>query len=531
MGILGKIENWRAFLYGKMRIRWLKMVFRKKRVFVPITIILVFLTVWLLGTGFILVEPQTLKVVKQNPITHRSGLTTYGAVPYLNQSHKTILVWKGPIKPEFEIRKKDLNFTFPLIGKKVNIPLKWVWIRGIQTGRVKEIIDLNKDLKFQRKIVVYSMDRETGNPEDKYTILAAVISGTLKVNNWELFIKGYNPDNFNLLLKKEGLDFKKFNTIDYWETQLGDMVFRGVLDEIGYLPMDGVFRYQYVRSLIESNPRLTTPELIENYIKEEEPVIWVVGPVVFEGIKKYPEFLTMGDSEIAKVLYEIGVSINSIEKIDSIIKDIQEERDKFYRLTKTKLIKEAETLLEDFRQELKENNQDLASLKSKGIFDLKVKSFLNERGEVSEDGRLAFSILVKFEWTKAALLDYRTGMEVMLVRATSELKNLPEFGDELNTYFWQLIIKAALANPDADETYIGKYVICPFLRNPVLWERATKTIPEGDIWRAEDLSIELKEVPLFVNGQVDPDFYFFYHFKKEKYEESNSSSENQTENR
>jgi len=521
MGILRKTKNWGAFLYGKMRIRWLKMIFRKKRVFIPITIILVFLTVWLLGTGFILVEPQTLKVVE-------TGLTTYEVVPHLNQGHKTILVWKGPIKPEFEVREKDLNFILPLIGKEVNIPLKWVWIREIQTGKVKEIINLDKDLKFQKKIVVYSIDRETGNPEDKYTILAAVISGTLEVNDWELFIKGYNPDNFNLLLKEKGLDFKKFNIIDYWEQQVGNMVFWGALKEMGYLPRDRVFRYQYVRSLIESDPRLNAPGLIENYIKEEEPGIWVVGPVVFENIKKYPEFLAMSETEIGKIMYKIGLAINSIEKMNSRIKDIQDEEDKFYRLTKIELIKEAEALLGDFSQALEKDNQDLASLKSRGILDLKVKSFLNERNNVSEDGRLAFLILVEFKWVRAVYLDHRTGMEVMLVRATSELKNLPEFRDELNSYFWQLIIKVALANPDADEAYISRYVLCPLLRNPVLWERVEKAIPEGGIWRIEDLSIELKEVPLFVNGRVDPDFYFFYQFNKEKYE-GKGSSDNQTE--
>ena len=115
--------------------------------------------------------------------------------------------------------------------------------------------------------------------------------------------------------------------------------------------------------------------------------------------------------------------------------------------------------------------------------------------------------------------------EIIQRETIEKIKSLPGFNDEINTLYWELIIKATFDNPDVDEEQLGKYlqecVNCPFLRDSRLWERTEEALSKGVMsfsWEIKDLSIEIKEVPLFIDGEVDPDFYPFWLQNKDKYE-------------
>ncbi len=499
-------------------------VLLKKRFLIPI-IIFVVLAGWFLGTGLVLVSPHTVKVVDR-PVTIYLRLSrdlgtnlslTTNLVACVNDTNFYKLGWKGPIVPSFYKTRIELPFTdrfLPGFGVKRNL--------NLGTG-TKEVIDLN-ELNIDKKFVMWSMDRETGKEEDKYQLLAIVVKGELKVSNWDMFVRYFNPEKLNAELEKQGYDIR-FSTIDYWiNAEVTNNVVIALINNTNWLTRDKEFRCQYLQSLIESHPELKTPEEIKEFLTEEEPFIYALGVSTWEYVKANPQGLAMALTYKvpgAIELYQAAIAELFLEQSEIILERLDKRMQEFQTQTKPELKDKAEFLFSEFEKELNEKNQSLSTFTSESSINLALKQFL-EGKDISKEEDMAFEVLVEVEWNKALILRYRAQAEVLLEKAKKDFKKLEEFKDELNDYWWELISDAVLNKAPEEELAKLDFVL---LKSDILMGRVSEHLEKyfGYVWgshKLENISIELKEkVPLFINGEVDPDFKYFYEMNKDKYQE------------
>lgn len=437
-------------------------------------VVIILITIAFALTGVAVVGPKTIKIIKQ-PVGYLDGKAMYRLITHINDGSGPNFVWKWP------------------------------------TGKVKAVIDIGH-LNFQKKVAFYSLDQETGDPKDSNKILAVDLSGTIKVENWEVFFTAFGPEG-TYLENVETLEIGNQGIINNWKSNLDILVAKVIGETAGVQLKDAESYFQYAVSLVDENKDLTSPELVKSFIKENEPWIWAFGPSKVAYYKANPEALSniaMGTPGNAE-LYTIVVSANFLDNFQEFMEITQKQQKEIRRIIKPELVSKADLLVDKFIGFLKESQQSLSSLDPNISFEQATEQFF-EKETASQDEQLAFLILVQFEREKASLLARKEFIESIWEYAIADIKTLPQFNDEILDYYWQLAIKAALENPKADQYYLTKEVIRPFLTSSVLWNRAIKVVNGGGglFWSIENSSSNFGEFPLFIEGKIDPDFYRFH---------------------
>lgn len=485
----------------------------------PVIILILFLVGWFLGTGIVVIEPHSTKIYYHPIGFYRSSLS-YSTDCYVNESSCPKLGLKWPVLPSFGIGKKDLKFNLPQLknigGWEINLPLRWPEIGLSNVGRFKEKID-HRDLDFERKLVIFSLDKETGDPKDKDRIFALIVKAEIEVTHWDLFTQSYSPETLNYYLKREGAPFR-VDTIEYFKIVLLEQILKIVEGEGGFLVhQDEIDVYfKFLKDLIEKNPQLNSFDKIKQYLWQESPWIWVFGPGIYYTFLPAPHQLMsyiFWGVPGAKELHELILVQNRLEEIDQRLTFLREQKELFFLLTREELTQKAEYLLSSFEQKLTQTNQDLSSILSLDLLERAAQSFIEEK-RLREDEKQAFLVLLGLEWEKTLLTNEKNKYHQSLEEVTEKIRKVEYLKPLINDYFWRLITKVVLEDPEIDSEQLKRKVAYPFLRNRELWQINPQelTVYGGKI---KSFEISLKEVPLYLDGKVDEDFKY-YHFFREK---------------
>ena len=297
-------------------------------------------------------------------------------------------------------------------------------------------------------------------------------------------------------------------------------------NEVIPLLQDGIARYKYLKSFIQEE-NLKSKEEVGNFLKTQKPWVWIYGVENYLFALEDPQSLlyyiySAGDA-IMLDLYSVVVYENFVEQLPELLSQIEDVKNNFYLTTRPELVSEAELLLENFVSYLESRGRNLAFHEQEASLTMDLDQFLKEEADYdhTEGGLVTFYNLVSMEWQKVLLLNEKKEIEKYLQEEViPSFLNSPQ--DELNVYYWQLMIEKALDSPDEEPLVVWEQTMYSLLRFPPLLERVKENVEAYldflaswgvDEWQIDGLSLRVEDSHIFT-GQppVDKDFYRMYQY-------------------
>lgn len=416
---------------------------------------------------------------------------------------------------------------------------KLYWIGPAPFGKTSARV--SQDTQFTYKIPMW-IDRETG--ED--AVVALIISGTLRVKDWDKFAEKNDPRSKNASRTQKDVNAPELGIIDFWKTDGLGWVVNPTVDTNWRFYINDIFsRYSLVENIIKERG-IQDKDGVEKYLKINLPWVWLLGPgaysYVSDGMSQEErlmaiwelETLLQGDSAMSaeeKNSNQLILMFYKIVEYDKLMADFPlklggfiSERNSFYTVTRPEFITEAQKIFSEFKVYLAERKINLLLLEETN-FRYLLDSFLEEKIYPATK-TFVFKYLALYEWRAENLLLKREVYE-------KEFKEivLPFFLKEasenhypvlkIKEQMWPMVIEKALADlgdRHADvlksiekitDRFFGESDFTKDIQRDL-----ERELRRGEVWEVRDLLVEAGKFSWFLQeGRIDPDFYDFYKYK------------------
>lgn len=298
---------------------------KNKKTFIPVAMVVVLLAGWILGAGLMILDPQTVQVVRY---------------PEHLKSIKSLILFEKPTALVNDTDGTKVWLTWPRIP----------WLPGIGStliGSREESYSLKESIQVSEKIKLFPLSQLSGDPADENKIVYLTVSGTFEVIDWETFLIELDPtmvkEEFQTKARSELLAYNVAmylfqNNIDNW---FAESISRTYLAE---------------KFAKENN--LKTEEEIEYFIKVYRSWYWPLGAMYFHSFEEEVLRNPFPDSS----MYELGVMCvraagveNAIDYNTEVVKLLENQKQAFCEEFDPTVVQKAESIIADFKNYFKDN--------------------------------------------------------------------------------------------------------------------------------------------------------------------------------
>lgn len=423
---------------------------------------------WLFFAGRIYIEPKTLKVVA----------IPGGTAVYINeeQNGKWFRVW-----PRLPV-------------------LRW--------GKAEESFALEK-LDIEILLNLYTLDQWTGDKKDSGEGLTIVLSGKIKVSDWQKFLALTDPKKFNkksinveILKEFEGKELTRENLISLFATQK-------LVKESGIISLAPDFDSRVAFSVKISEVKgFKTAEETREFILKKRPWYWAFGPLRFQFLynkvlKTSPELIFDFEQKIIKANYfdeyDNLIKPNMLE----ILEKQKEDLNMYFTLMSAPMggdvaKKDYETGAALFNQFLKTLGDNyfiaIASMDIDTI-DKATKNFLKNLPD--KPSALANSVFISMtakEWVETQI---KVNQEIFDKELYPFFISLPQYKSQINNNLWLIAINASFIDLPKDEGSRGRVieqVFYSWLLNDgkIILTSELPKLSRNNIWAIEDFKVKIE---------------------------------------
>jgi len=397
-------------LWRQTKIRTRVYFKRNRKNFVYLSVVSLIIASWVVGTGLVIVKPQTVQIVR---VPERVG---------------SFIVFE---KPEAFVNDTDGTKWF----------LSWPRIPFTNIGSKEESYSLKEPLEINLKIELFTKSAATGNPADADKVLYLIVSGTGQITDWDAFLSDWKGSFWEMELYPELVKEKNIQRINLVEEMLEKDLSHYFMNTANTSFEDLVARCVYISQIMEKN-NLKTPEEIENFIKTQEPWYWDYGPLVIkylvEDVSKnpYPQY---ADSTLTAFCMEVEGLEEVLAETDSELSAIEYKINHLSELFGPEAVSKAEVIISQYKEVLKQEDKGFLWSTIEEFKDYLAKG--NYSPEESFVSCALFDLEQQKEWD-LWLKDYLGQMQKNLKEYF--VKHLQLAESEGNNSLWRLAIKETL---------------------------------------------------------------------------------------